>query len=62
METLWKNSLTIAKRCMNHQNKFVFAVTFSEKKIGGISFMPPLVVSQFFLMQVPDSHGENLYF
>jgi hypothetical protein len=39
METLWKNSLIIAKDIhTTHVNFTVVPITLSEKKIGGIAF------------------------
>jgi hypothetical protein len=42
-ETLWKNSLIIAKYVsIIHVNVIVIGITFSEKN-GGANFVPPLV-------------------
>jgi hypothetical protein len=45
-ETLLKNSLLIAKGIwIIHVNSIVIAVTFSEKKIEGLNFVPPLEIN-----------------
>jgi hypothetical protein len=45
-KTSWKNSLIIAKDIRNnHIYVSVIAITFPQKKIGGITFVPPLIVT-----------------
>jgi hypothetical protein len=45
-QTLWKNGLIIAKDLWSVRVNFiVITITFSEKKIGGITFIVPLVLS-----------------
>jgi hypothetical protein len=46
MDTVWKNSLIIAKYVqVIHVNVIVIVGKFSETKIGGITFVLPLVIS-----------------
>jgi hypothetical protein len=40
-ETLWKNCLTVVKDVfITHENFIFIAIAFSEKEIGGITFVP----------------------
>jgi hypothetical protein len=50
MKTLWKNSPIIAKDVwIIYVNFIVIAITFSEKKTGGFTFVLPLVHNALFI-------------